>query len=380
MVKLPLLGGLSASYFLHRHWQKTPLLVRQAIPGFKGVLDFRAMTELAGRDDCESRLLLRSRRGWTVEYGPFARRRLLRLPPYNWTLLVQGVNLFLREARQLLCRFDFIPTARLDDLMVSYAPAGGGVGPHFDSYDVFLLQGTGRRRWRVGRQDDLTLVKGAPLRILKRFMPQGECVLEAGDMLYLPPGYAHHGVALDDCYTYSVGFRAPSHQELVSQFLIFLEERLKPQGRYQDADLATQAWPARIAPTMIARVQRALRSIRWNRGDIAEFLGIYLTEPKPQVRFAPPPKPLAPRAFLRSARKYGLELALPAQMLYSGATVFINGESLFMHARDARPLRQLADARRLAGHDVPRGGPAAEVLYQWYRGGYILSPTRAVVI
>ena len=353
--------------------------MRDAIPGFEGVVDFRAMVELAGRDDCESRLLLRSRRGWTVEYGPFARRRLLRLPPHNWTLLVQGLNLLLPEARQLLSRFDFIPTARLDDLMVSYAPAGGGVGPHFDSYDVFLLQGRGRRRWKVGRQDDLTLVEDAPLKILRRFVPQGECVLEAGDMLYLPPGYAHDGVALDDCYTYSVGFRAPSHQELVSQFLMFLEERLKPPGRYQDADLATQAGPARIGPAMIARVQRALGSIRWNRGDIAEFLGTTLTEPKSQVVFAPPLKPLAQRAFLRSARKNGLELALPAQMLYSGATLFINGESLLMHARHARSLRQLADARRLAGDKIPRGGPAAEVLYRWYRSGYILTPTRAVV-
>jgi len=372
-----LLGGLSASSFLRRHWQKNPLLVRDAIPGFEGVVDFRTMVELAGRDDCESRLLLRSHRRWTVEHGPFARRYLLRLPQRSWTLLVQGVNLFLPEARKLLSRFDFIPRSRLDDLMVSYAPPGGGVGPHFDSYDVFLLQGPGRRRWKVGRQDDLTLVEGAPLRILRRFVPQGECVLGPGDLLYLPPGIAHDGVAVDACYTYSVGFRAPSHQELVSQFLVFLEERLKPSGRYQDPGLTAQACPARIGSAMIARVQRALGHIRWNRGDVTEFLGTYLTEPKPQVVFSPPRKPLAPKAFLRSARSRGLELALPAQMLYSGAMLFINGESLAIDAGEARPLRVLADARRLAGSEVPKAGTAAEALYHWYRSGYILQAIRA---
>ncbi len=376
-VKNPLLGGLSASTFLRRHWQKIPLLVREAIPGFEGVVDFRTMVELAGRDDCESRLLLRAGGRWTVEHGPFARRYLSRLPQRNWTLLVQGVDLFLPAARRLLSRFDFIPYSRLDDLMVSYAPPGGGVGPHFDSYDVFLLQGPGQRRWKVGRQDDLTLVAGAPLKILRRFVPQGECELGPGDMLYLPPGFAHEGVAIDACYTYSIGFRAPSHQELVSQFLIFLEERLNPPGRYEDPDLATQPHPARIGSKIIAHVQRTLANIRWNRSDVAEFLGIYLTEPKPRVLFSPPRRPLALKSFLRSARYLGLELALPAQMLYSGSKLFVNGESLAIDAGEARSLRALADARRLAGRDVPHSGPAAEALYRWYRSGYILRANRA---
>ena len=379
VVKIPLLGGLSASCFSRRHWQKNPLLVREAIPGFEGVVDFRVMVELAGRDDCESRLLLRAGRHWTVEHGPFARRYLSRQSRRNWTLLVQGVNLFVPAARQLLSRFDFIPYWRLDDLMVSYAPPGGGVGPHFDSYDVFLLQGPGQRRWKVGRQDDLTLVDGAPIKILRRFVPQGECILGPGDMLYLPPGFAHDGVAVDACYTYSIGFRALSHRELVSQFLIFLEERLKPSGCYEDPDLAAQTHPARIGPAMIAQVQRTLGSIRWNRSDVAEFLGTHLTEPKAQALFSPPRNPVPMKTFLRGARNRGLELALPAQMLYSGSRLFINGESLAINAGEARPLRALADARRLTGRDVPRPGTAAEVLYRWYRSGYILPATRTVV-
>ncbi len=378
VVNIPLLGGLSASSFLRRHWQKTPLLVRGAIPGFEGIVDFRGMAELAGRDDCESRLVLRAGRRWTVEHGPFARRYLSRLPERNWTLLVQGVNLFMPAARQLLSRFDFIPHSRLDDLMVSYAPPGGGAGPHFDSYDVFLLQGPGRRRWKIGRQDDLTLLDDAPLKILRRFAPQGQCMLGPGDMLYLPPGFAHDGVAVDACYTYSIGFRAASHRELVSQFLIFLEERLNPPGRYKDPNLATQTHPARIGPAMIAQVQRTLGCIRWNRGDVAEFLGTCLTEPKPTVLFSPPRDPLAWEVFLRSARERGLELALPSQMLYSGSRLFINGESLVIDAGKAQPLRALADARRLAGRKVPRSGTVAEALYRWYRSGYILPAARAI--
>src|SRR5262249_17987231 len=155
-------------------------------------------------------------------------------------------------------RFDFIPYARLDDLMVSYAPPGGGVGPHFDSYDVFLLQGPGQRRWRVSRQRDLALVDGAPLKILSRFRPSGECVLSAGDMLYLPPEYAHDGVALGACYTYSIGFRAPSLQELVSGFLAHLEDRPRDDERYNDADLRVPRDPARIDDAMVQRIERML--------------------------------------------------------------------------------------------------------------------------
>ncbi|MGH8631647.1 MAG: cupin domain-containing protein, partial [Burkholderiales bacterium] len=219
-----LLGGLSASAFLRRHWQKSPLLIRGAIPRFEGFADLPSLISLAAREDCESRLVIRDRGRWRVEHGPLARSRWRRLPRGGWTLLVQGLNHFLPRARRLLAYFSFVPHARLDDLMVSFAPAGGGVGPHFDSYDVFLLQGSGRRLWQVALTPDLEVVEDAPLRILRRFEPQGQCVLAPGDMLYLPPGWAHDGVALDDCYTYSIGFRAPRHREIISEFLGYLDE------------------------------------------------------------------------------------------------------------------------------------------------------------
>lgn len=371
LLKETLLGGLTASAFLRNFWQKQPLLVRDAVPGFRGLLDIDRMFELARRDDCEARLVLRDGKRWRVEHGPLRRAAVRRLPARNWTLLVQGLDLLLPEARALLSRFDFIPHARLDDLMVSYAPPGGGVGPHYDSYDVFLLQGPGRRRWRVGKQRDLSLVEGAPLKILSHFAPQGECVLQAGDMLYLPPSVAHDGEAVTPCYTYSIGFRAPSHSELMSQFLIYLEERVSAPGRYRDPDLKPQAHPARISAGMVAKVGQVLDGIDWNRGDVADFLGHYLTEPKTQVRFAPPRRPLPAHAFLRAARSAGVQLALASQMLYTGTRLYINGEAPGMAPGAAAVLKPLADSRHLAGARIAPDGPAAGLLYDWYRAGYI---------
>ena len=370
-VNKQLLGGLSASTFLRRHWQKQPLLVRGAIPGFNGILDFGAMIEMACSDDCESRLIVRHADRWSVEHGPFERKRFSRLPRHNWTLLLQGLEQTLPAARQLLSHFDFIPYSRLDDLMISYAPPGGGVGAHFDSYDVFLLQGPGQRQWRVGRPHELALVENAPLKILKHFSADGQCLLSAGDMLYLPPEFAHDGVAVDACYTYSIGLRAPSHRELTSQFLIFLEERLDGGARYSDPDLSVQKYPAQLGTAMIEKVERILGDISWTRRDVAEFLGSYLTEPKPRVLFAPPRKPLLEIAFSRASRRDGVALALASLMLYGKANLFINGEQYKMNKVLALPMRRLADARQLPGQRIPGKGPVREMLYRWYRAGYI---------
>jgi 50S ribosomal protein L16 3-hydroxylase len=364
------LGGLTATDFLRHHWQKTPLLIRGALPGFSGVVDLREMIRLAGRDDCESRLVLRHGNRWTVEHGPFAASRFRRLPARNWTLLVQGLDTLAEEARELLGKFRFIPYSRLDDLMVSFATAGGGVGPHFDSYDVFLLQGPGRRRWQVSRQRDLALRDDLPLKILQRFKPQGDAVLHAGDMLYLPPEFAHDGVALEECQTYSIGFRAPTYRELASEFLMFLEERLSLRGRYSDPGLHVQD-PADLGNGTLRQISHALSHIRWSNSDVADFCGAYLTEPKPRLQFFPPAQPLAMADFLRASRQYGLRLALGSRMLYRRDNLYINGEIL--HGAATRPLRRLANDGRLAAAHVPRDVVSGERLYQWYRAGYILS-------
>jgi 50S ribosomal protein L16 3-hydroxylase len=192
-----LLGGRTPAAFLARYWQKEPLLLRQAVPAFTGVLDRDALFALARRDDVESRLVQRMRGRYTLHHGPFRRAALERLPARDWTLLVQGVDRHVDAADAMLRRFAFIPFARLDDVMVSYAAPGGGVGPHFDSYDVFLLQAAGRRRWRYGRQADLTVRRGAPLALLRRFTPEHDATLEPGDMLYVPPGVAHEGASAE---------------------------------------------------------------------------------------------------------------------------------------------------------------------------------------
>jgi 50S ribosomal protein L16 3-hydroxylase len=365
-----LLGGLSGEEFLRRHWQSRPLLVRGALAHFAGFVDLDLLLELATREDCESRLVLRAGRHWRVEHGPLSRRRLHALPPLGWTLLVQGVDRFVPQARELLRRFDFVPRTRLDDLMVSFAPPGGGVGPHFDSYDVFLLQGSGRRRWQVSHQTDLALIDGEPLKILERFRPQGECILTPGDMLYLPPGWAHDGVAIDSCFTYSIGFRAPSRRELLSGFLAYLDETVPDDGLYSDRGLVRPRHPGAIDRRLVEYTAKALGAIRWGPADVIEFLGRHLTTPKPQVTFAEA-APLPLSAFARRARQRGLTLAGGARLAYHGSRAYINGESLAMRGRLKRAIVRLADEQRLRGAELPPGHGALRVLYRWYRNGYI---------
>jgi 50S ribosomal protein L16 3-hydroxylase len=374
-----LLGGLPPRRFLAQHWQKTPLLVRAALPGFSGVLTPAQLLRLACRDDAQARLVIRNARRWGAHEGPFQRGFFRGLPARGWSVLVHEVDRFLPEARALLERFSFVPYARLDDLMVSYAVPGGGVGPHYDSYDVFLLQGHGRRRWRVGYQRDAALVAGAPLKLLRDFRPQHEWVLEPGDMLYLPPGWAHDGVALDPCMTYSIGFRAPAWQELGIHFLRFLEDRLELEGLYQDPGLKPQDSPARIARTMVREVTHRLDGIRWTSSDVARFLGQYLTEPRAHVFFTPPLRGLPLAAFAACARRSGVTLELRSQMLYLGDLFFINGEIVAMKGRARTSLRHLADTRRLDAVDTTQRGLVA-LLHQWYGSGYLSLSAQARAI
>lgn len=365
-----LLAGLTPDVFLRRHWQKRPLLARQALPAARTLLTREVLFRLAARDDVEARLVTHFGRRWEVSHGPFTPRDLSRLPPRDWTLLVQGVNHILPQAGALLHRFSFIPYARLDDLMVSYAPPGGGVGPHFDSYDVFLLQLAGTRRWRLSTQRDLALVKGAPLRLLQNFRAASEWQLAPGDMLYLPPRCAHDGIAVDHCLTASIGFRAPAAQELGTRFLEFLADHLSLAGGYTDPQLRPTSHPARIGDDLLLNSCRSLAGIRWSRRTVLEFLGCYLTEPKPHVRFARPARPAGPGTFARLAASRGVHLDLKTLMLYSGRLLFINGSPCTLPPPAARLLRRLADRRRIAA-PARFDAAAARWLYQWYRAGYI---------
>ncbi len=366
------LGTLSPREFLSTYWQKKPLLIRQAIPDFRPPVDRDALFALAARDDVESRLITNFRQQWKMKHGPVD--SLPSLSRKNWTLLVQGVNLHDDQADELLNRFRFIPDARLDDLMISYATDTGGVGPHFDSYDVFLLQAHGQRRWRIGPQKDLSLLEDLPLKILRNFTPAEEFVLNPGDMLYLPPQYAHEGVAAGECITYSIGFRAPSWQELGEAFLHFMAENVSLSGRYSDPDLGVATRPARIADDMLAKVSEQFARLASQREDIEIFLGEHLSEPKPSVWFDTPARPATLARFEAAMERRGLRLHRKSRMLYRGKFVFINGESFQPSASDRKLLEALADQRRLpAGQIGSASADLRQSLHQWYRDGWVVT-------
>ncbi len=367
---LRLLGDITPAQFMRDYWHKKPLLIRQAVPGMQPLLPFDELAALATKDYVESRLVTMTDGQWDMQYGP-----LQTLPPRSqpgWTMLVQGVNLQNDAADALLRQFRFVPDARLDDLMVSFATDGGGVGPHFDSYDVFLLQAEGQRRWQISPQKDLSLVDGLPLKILSKFEPAEEFVLEPGDMLYLPPHYAHDGVAIGDCQTYSIGFRAPAYQELGEAFLQFMADSIDLPGRYADADLEPSGKPAEIPQHMIGTIADELNKMQFTEDDFTIFLGEYLSEPKHNVFFTGPENPLPAGRFAQSAAKKGVTLSRKTQMLYRGKNVFINGESFAIKRADKAALETLANERKLDGAAVAAASEdVMEALYAWYTDGWL---------
>lgn len=350
---------------MRRHWQKKPLLVRNAFPGFQPLMPPRELFALAARQEVESRLVVREARSWRLQRGPFARRALPALKQPAWTLLVQGVDLHDGRAHALLHGFSFLPAARLDDLMISFATDTGGVGPHFDSYDVFLLQAQGQRRWRIGRQQDLRLQEGVPLKILADFRAEEEYVLDPGDMLYLPPRYAHDGIAVGECQTYSIGFRAPAQAELARELLQRIADEAgdDPTERiYRDPRQAATDTPGAIPEGLARFAREALHEALKDPMALDRALGEYLTEPKANVWFEPQ---RAPR------RLQALALDPRTRMLHDGRHVFINGEAWRAAGRDATLMRRLADRRRLDERELAAASADARtLLLQWCEAGW----------
>lgn len=399
----PLLGGLSPQAFMRRVWQRRPWLVRQAWPGAQPPLSRAELFALAAREGVESRLVTRDPAvaqaaqaaqvtskprvgrarakaragaaddGWQVRHGPFARRALPPLARPGWTLLVQGLDLHVSAAHEMLVPFRFVPAARLDDLMVSWASPGGGVGPHADSYDVFLLQVQGRRRWRVSPPvppGPEVFVEGLPVKILRRFEPVHDWVLEPGDMLYLPPLWGHDGEAVGgDCMTCSVGFRSPSGPELAREMLQRLADEAGDEAQegaaalYADAQQPATTTPGLVPEGLQRFAARAVADVLRDRLALPRTLGEALSEPKPQVWFDAGAPPHA---------GVGVRLDARTRMLYDEHHVFINGESYRAGGRDAGLLRRLADTRVLSAPEIARlGADARACVQQWAEAGWV---------
>ncbi|GAP37541.1 hypothetical protein ISF6_3486 [Piscinibacter sakaiensis] len=375
---LALLGGLSPARFMRRHWQKRPLLIRAAVDPATlpaaAALGRDALFALAAQPAVSSRLVTQDARGWRLRHGPFGRRSLPPAARPGWTLLVQGVDRHDEAAHALLSRFRFVPDARRDDLMVSYASDGGGVGPHVDSYDVFLLQLHGQRRWRYGPPGDDSRVPGLPLKILADFRPTEEALLAPGDMLYLPPGWGHEGVAQGECVTASVGFRAPARDELAQEVLqrcldaaAEAAEAAQAAGEgepplYRDPAQPATDRPGEVPAALLDAAAREVQRLVGDRSALACSLGEWLSEPPPGVAFEPG-RPLRAGQAVRLDRR--------TRMMWDAWHVFVNGESYRAGGRDARLMRRLADERRLAAADVARlGDDARALLGDWVRSGW----------
>jgi 50S ribosomal protein L16 3-hydroxylase len=384
---MSILGQLSPAAFLREYWHRRPLLVRQAWPGFGGIVGRDRFLELATRGDATSRLIIQHsgrRRGrWERHDGPFGGLDVGMLPSRDWTLLVHGVESLIPGGWEVLRAFSFVPHALIDDLMISYAADGGSVGPHDDLYDVFLLQGPGRRRWQVSTRGDRTRDSGAAIKVLAAFVAEDEWVLEPGDMLYLPPGVAHFGVADGPCFTYSIGFVAPSHAELIRSFLGYLGEAVvagtDPDARYADAGLLPQKDPLAVSDAMVDQVAAVLKDIDWDSAVVSDFVGRFLTRPRPRAIFPVPSRPLAEDAFARRLRGHGrLALALPTRGLVRRNRLFLNGEAHPASPTTLRLFKQLVTERTLP-LPLSVDGRTLSLLHRWYTAGYLL-PLRRLLL
>jgi len=276
---------ISTEDFLKNYWQKKPLLIRQGLPNFQSPITKEELGGLSCEEDIESRIIIEKggESPWQLLHGPFDEKVFSTLPSSHWTLLVQGVDHWSPEVNQLLKPFDFIPNWRLDDIMMSYATTGGNVGAHYDLYDVFLIQAEGKRKWSIGQTctEETKLTQHTSLKVLETFNEEQSWILEPGDILYLPPQVAHHGIACDDdCITISVGHRAPSHKEVIHHYNDFISENLSDFKRYQDPELLQQKHSGEITFESLSKVKEIIDSVIKDKDSINHWFGCYVTEPK----------------------------------------------------------------------------------------------------
>lgn len=359
---MDMLGGLTASEFLRDYWQKKPLVIRQAFPDLESPVSPDELAGLACEEAVESRIVIENDDGkpWQLHNGPFTPERFSELPEHDWTLLVQGLDHWVPEIADLLEHFRFVPNWRLDDIMASFAPKGGSVGPHYDQYDVFLLQAHGRRRWTFGGHCDHTSprVEGTPLRILSSWDGEETVTLNPGDMLYLPPGIGHHGVAENDCITLSVGFRAPTIDDILTGFTDFLCGQSDASDHLSDPELEVQDNPGTIQPAVIDKLDAVLQEKLRDRRQLSLWFGQYATAPKSMDIVVPAEEPASPEE-LAGAIRAGEQLRWNEGSRFAyydfedETALFVDGEQYLLRG-DARPMAALlcagarVDSERLA--------------------------------
>ena len=348
--KTHILGKTSVNDFLKNYWQKKPLLIKNAIPNFVSPITESDLFIIAQNEEAVSRLIEHKQGIWQVKYGPFKKSDLPKKTNIPWTILVQNINHYFPFAESFLNLFKFIPYARLDDLMISYATKKGSVGPHFDSYDVFLFQAQGAREWKISDQKKFTLDKQSSIKIITNFKSKNSWVLKPGDMLYLPPNIGHWGISQsDDCVTYSIGFRAPGTFEIQSKFLDFIQDHLITNENeiYKDPNLTPQKNPAEISSNMTKAMRNIVDRLRWDKSSINHFIGQLLSEPIENSIFETR-KPLSLKAFEKSIAHKTLRLNSKTRMLFIKNNFYINGEFIKIDKKYTSFLKQLANDREIS--------------------------------
>lgn len=308
-MRLQLPHNLSTQDFLDQYWQKKPLLMRNALQDYSFDLSPEELAGLACEQEVESRMVLqRGENDWELRHGPFDESTFAALPETHWTLLVQDVDKYIPSIAALMKLFYFIPSWRFDDIMISYAVTDGSVGPHTDTYDVFLIQAQGRRRWQIGNlAASDALLPNLPVRILEEFESEAEWTLESGDVLYLPPGMAHWGIAEDDdCMTWSVGLRAPSVAEMLDSFAQYLLEQVPEKQHFQDSALKQQQSPSQIQADAFTQIDRQLGSWLNNAELKQRWFGCFSTEVKEHLFIDPPESPVTTAELLEKLQTLSL--------------------------------------------------------------------------
>ncbi|MFP5429843.1 MAG: JmjC domain-containing protein [Gammaproteobacteria bacterium] len=372
---LPHLGGLTATEFLRDYWQKKPLLVRNAFPELAWRLSPEDMMELAAEEGVEARIVLeQGKTPWELRKGPFTTKQFKQLPKSHWTLLVQAVDHYLPELADYLEHFSFVPNWRIDDIMVSYAVEGGSVGPHYDQYDVFLIQGIGQRRWQLGQQCDeqSPRVAGTRLRILQQMDVVFDEVVNAGDMLYVPPGMAHNGVAQNECMTFSIGFRAPVLAHLLERVVDQVLEQSGSGRLVSDAGRPVAVHPGALTEHDLERLRAQLLGLLDNREAMTAALAPFLSEAKYED-YEPQGQEMS-AAEIREAVQGGALLRRdPAsRCLYTEAgeqpeQLFVNGQVIEFPVGIAPLVRLLADQRCLTARELASWLEQPETL-DWLQG------------